>query len=138
MKRILAVVLFALIPAMSGPLFAKSSDADRFAELERVVQELERRVSALEAQLAGPDAARNVGAAGIAGDIQKWRQLRIGMKEADVERLLGPARKVEANKLHITWYYSLGNADSGIGLYPLGGRVQFDAKSRVVDEWTEP
>jgi hypothetical protein len=112
---------------LSGRALAQSTSADRVLELERVVQQLERRVSELEAQLAKPEAVANAraGALGDASDIQNWRQLRRGMKEADVERLLGVADKVDVYSSWSVWSFRAG------------GEVRFGSSARL-EAWSEP
>lgn len=108
----------------------------RIAELERRVAELERLVSQLQQRLAKLEKrdGENTGArsqAAATGDWKNrsnWRQLRRGMTEEDVRRLLGEAGKVDVNEYFFTWYYG----------YPGGGSVQFDTESRRVESWSEP
>ena len=58
-----------------------------------------------------------------------WRKLRQEMDAADVQALLGPPQKVEAD-FFTYWYYS----PSGI----LGPQVKFDGQSMKVIGWKEP
>lgn len=102
----------------------------RVAGLERTVERLEQRIAALEArtsQVANPTPGR----AGTASWRERgnWRQLRQGMNEDQVERLLGEADRVNVNEYFFTWYF---------GGYGDGGQVQFDADTRRVRSWREP
>jgi len=128
MRYIGSFVFYFLVFAIHGAAVAQSASGDRVAELERTVKQLESRISALEARLNKPEPSRSASVTGDAKDIRNWRQLRPKMMEADVERLLGVAGKVDVNEYFFTWYYS----------YPSGGRVRFNAKSRLVEEWSEP
>ena len=123
MKHTLAAILFVLMTTVSGPVIAQSDDSDRVRELERIVEQLERRVSALEAERADPP--ENTGAAGDARELGRWRQLQRGMREADVEELLGAPDSVDASPYDVTWNY---------GFF---GYVRFDERSRV-EAWREP
>jgi len=122
--KIAAGIIFLIAPssAQSGP----ASEA-RIAELERTVRNLQQRVAALEARPAQADeVARTISIKpGNSGDIKNWRQLRMGMKEQDVERLLGSPDKVIATEVFFIWYYS-------------GGNVNFKTESGKVDGWREP
>lgn len=113
---------------LSTQSFAQSDSNSRLSELERIVQKLQRRVTALEAQIRSTNPASVVIKPGNSKDIANWRQLRKGMTEQDVERLLGSAGKVNVNEYFFTWYYD----------YPSGGSVQFNAKSRKLEAWSEP
>ena len=101
-------------------------------QLDRQISQLQERLSAVEAELqvyreafaAAPEPVPEP-----ASDRQNWRQLKAGMKEADVERLLGHPAKVKANKVFVTWHYSP---------YPMGGEVTFDADNLRVNGWREP
>ena len=130
MRYIGSIVFCLLVFATRGAAVAQSPSGDRVAELERTVRQLESRISALEVRLNKPEPNRSASVTGDAKDIRTWRQLRQKMVEADVERLLGVAGKVDVNEYFFTWYYS----------YPSGGYgyVRFNAKSRLVEEWSEP
>lgn len=102
----------------------------RVAELERTVERLQQRIAALEARtsrVANPSPSRV--ATGNWRERGNWRQLRQGMTEDQVERLLGEADRVNVNEYFFTWYY---------GGYADGGQVQFDADTRRVESWREP
>jgi hypothetical protein len=94
---------------------------DRVQKLEEAVRVLESRVASLEAQLADQKAQTQV-----APDRANWRKLKNGMKESEVEQLLGSPTKVDANPLRKQWHY-------GTGAY-----VEFDSDSRKVIGWSEP
>lgn len=113
---------------LSTQSFAQSDPNSRLSELERVVQKRQRRVTALEAQIQSSNPASVVIKPGNSKDTANWRQLRKGMTEQDVERLLGSAGKVNVNEYFFTWYYD----------YPNGGSVQFNAKSGKLEGWNEP
>jgi predicted PurR-regulated permease PerM len=120
-------VLIAIIGFLFQPVIAQSSDS-RIAELERLVTDLQRRVSILEAQLQEPDVNFSSISSGDSTNIQNWRQLRMGMSEQAVESFLGSPSKVDVNEYFFTWYYN----------YPFGGSVTFDSQSRGVEGWNEP
>ncbi|NHQ59837.1 outer membrane protein assembly factor BamE [Chlorobium sp. BLA1] len=125
-KLIKIAVCIIILIAPSLAFSAPASEA-RIAELERTILNLQQRIAALEAQPVQDDeGARTTSVKpGNSGDIKNWRQLRLGMKEQDVERLLGSPRKVIATEVFFVWYYS-------------GGNVNFNAESGKVDGWSEP
>ena len=112
-----------LLLLVSGESTAQSSEEARVQKLEKTVQALERREASLEAQLGDRNASANPTPPNAS-----WRGLKIGMRESDVEQLLGSPSSVSASQLSITWYY-----DS-----PRMGFVMFDGKSRTVERWSEP
>lgn len=105
----------------SGQVFAQSSADPRIDRLEQTVKALESRVASLEAQLAERQPASQVAPANA-----KWRKLKSGMTENDVEQLLGSPEKVDSNPVFVLWWY------------PSYGHVQFDGRSHTVREWSEP
>jgi hypothetical protein len=94
--------------------------------LERKVEQLQRRLDAVEGKLQSSSGAPAAIHPGSSKDIRNWRQLRSGMNEQDVERLLGAPERVMANEAFIMWNY------------PRGGDVRFDPDSRLVEAWSEP
>jgi len=90
-------------------------------KLERSIQDLERRVASLEAQLRERSAPPTA-PSGKEG----WRKLKIGMLDKEVEQLVGSPSKVEASQAITTWWFGTR------------GYVMFDAKSRKVERWSEP
>lgn len=128
MNRLMRFVACLFLWLPSAAAFAQADSDSRLSELERVVQQLQRRLDIIEAQIHITEPKPVVIKPGNSKDIQNWRQLRQGMTEQEVERLLGSDSKVDVNKYFFTWYYS----------YPSGGRVQFDPKSRSVEAWNEP
>jgi hypothetical protein len=107
------IILFTPNFALSGP-----ASEVRIAELEHTVQNLQQRVEALEARSEQPDegARATSDKPGNSHDIKNWRQLRQGMSERDVERLLGSPAKVIVSQFTTYWYYN----------YPRGGEVKFN------------
>jgi hypothetical protein len=112
-----------LMLLMCGESTAQSSDDARVQKLEETVQALERRVASLEAQLRDRSTSANSTPANA-----NWRGLKIGMRESDVEQLLGRPSKIDTSKYLVTWYYN----------YPLGGSVNFGGETRTVERWSEP
>jgi len=125
-KLIKIAVCIIILIAPSLALSAPASEA-RIADLERTVLNLQQRVTALEARPAQADegARTTLIKPGNSADIKNWRQLRLGMKEQDVERLLGSPKNVMVTQVFFVWYYS-------------GGNVNFNAESGKVDGWSEP
>ena len=119
----------------SGELFAQSSIDSRVQKLEETVRALERRVAALEDQLRERNASHDLAPAlpappsaappTVASDKAKWRKLRRGMSEGDVEQLLGSPTRVDAFKSGAVWHYGWM------------GQVQFDGNARL-ESWHEP
>lgn len=126
-KAACGVSAFLLITAPCVGLAQSHAEA-RIANLERVTAQLIQRVAALEVRLGQKPSMPVMGSTDNPKDVQNWRRLRRDMNEGDVERLLGSPTKVDANPVFVTWYYG----DSG------RGRVQFDARSGLVEGWEEP
>ena len=57
-----------------------------------------------------------------------WRGLQVGMKQGDVEQLLGSPSRVDVSPVSTRWYYGDHRE----------GEVQFDTDSRRVKGWREP
>lgn len=117
--RMATFVLGALICSVAS---AQSLE-DRFRELERRVEQLEK-------QLAQPPSPA-VAPKPVSGQPDGWRQrenwraLKRGMTERDVRSMLGEPQKVESFRLFSVWEY------------PGGGRAQFDRDERL-EGWSEP
>ncbi len=129
MKHSYRHVLFASLLAAPVVVFSEPAIEARLSELEQTVQQLQQRISTLETKpgQSSPEASV-VLRPGNSNEIRNWRQLRKGMSEQDVERLLGSAGKVDVSEYTIWWYYN----------YPGGGSVMFDAQSRKVKVWQKP
>lgn len=112
--------------AVSGESFAQSSVDSRVQRLEEIIQNLERRVASLEAQLRERSSPISV-----PSGKESWRKLKSGMSEGDVEQLLGSPSKINAFGSFSVWYYENPSGERGLG------RVQFDSKGKV-DGWSEP
>ena len=128
MNRMIIFSVFLIFLLPSTVAFSESETNARLRELERFVKQLEQRVVALEAQIQHAEQKSLIIKPGNSSNVLNWRQLRMGMTEKEVERLLGSAGKVDASKYFITWYYN----------YPSGGYVRFEPKHRIVEEWSEP
>jgi len=104
----------------SSQVFAQSGADPRIERLEQSIEALERRVASLEAQLRERPSASQVAPANV-----KWRKLKNGMTESDVEQVLGSPERVDHMSLGVVWSY------------PSLGRVSFD-RSHTVIAWSEP
>ena len=110
MKNYLLTITVCII-ILIAPCLALSEPASetRIADLERTVLNLLQRVAALEARLPIADErARTTSIKpGNSLDIQNWRQLRTGMSEHDVERLLGSPKKIIVyGEYSFKWFYN--------------------------------
>lgn len=108
-NNLLKITGFTII--LFVPSFALSEPASeaRIADLERTDRNLQQRVAALEARLSPADeGARTTSIKpGNSNDIQNWRQLRMGMSEHDVERLLGsPEKIIVYGEYSFNWFYN--------------------------------
>ncbi len=112
-----------LLLAATGEVSAQSTVESRVQKLEETIRVLERRVADLEEQLRERSAP-----APVASDKVKWRKLKKGMTEGDVEKLLGSPLKVDAYGPFTIWHYSDRS----------GGEVEFDGRSNTVKVWHEP
>ena len=97
---------------------------ERVEQLERDLQEVKSRISALETKLSGISKAEE---AVIAGEgwksLANWRKLKTGMSYESVIEILGSAHRVDGG-VSARWYYDND------------GRVSFfDGE---VHSWTEP
>jgi hypothetical protein len=121
-----AVVMVVLLSLLPSIVLADSSQAERIADLEREVKALRARVEALErtSNTAATPAASSI-KPGNSKDIRNWRQLRQGMTEAEVERLLGAPGRVMESRALLMWEVGMGS-------------VHFDPKTRRVEAWSEP
>jgi cell division protein FtsB len=95
------------------------------AHLERRVDELEKRLRALETPQITLQSENRV-ARGDWRNVANWRRLRDGMSMDQVAELLGQPDKVEAGYVTF-WYYG----------YPGGGHVRYSS-SKKLDGWSEP
>jgi hypothetical protein len=113
--------LIALSLLAASQVFAQSGADPRIERLEQSIKALEGRVSSLEAQLAErPPAASQAVPANA-----KWRKLKNGMTESEVEQLLGSPERVASMSIGVLWDY------------PSAGSVSF-GKSHTVIAWSEP
>lgn len=89
------------------------------------IDELERRIQAIEAQL--EELSRGQGPRFKVGEgwksLSNWRELRRGMRPIEVRELLGDAHRVEGGYF-TRWHY------------PNGGVVVF--ANEEINKWTEP
>ena len=123
MKSYRCALVVLLLVAPYGEAREQSGSDARVQRLEEAVHVLERRVAALEAQIGEPSRPANG-----AHDNANWRNLKRGMSEAEVERLLGSPSNVSESEYDIMWrYYD-----------PSLGYLVFDAKSRKLTRWSEP
>jgi hypothetical protein len=106
---------------IASATFAQSGADPRIERLEQSIRALESRVASLEAQLA----ERPPSASQAAPANAKWRKLKNGMTESDVEKLLGSPERVSSMPIGVLWQY------------PPGGSVSF-SKSHTVIAWSEP
>ena len=122
-------VLFASFLAAPVVVFSEPATEARLLELEQTVEQLQQRITTLEKKLGQSEPKSSIVLQpGNYKEIRNWRQLRKGMSEQDVERLLGSAGKVVVSTYTIWWWYN----DPG------EGHVSFDAQSRKVEGWSEP
>ena len=111
------------------PFCAYAGDSD--GAIESRLNDLEKRVSALEQSPSksikkSKEKSAESNASGWKNKAN-WRALRNGMSENEVRQLLGEAGKIDSASYGITWHYN----------YPGGGRVNFNANTKVVDGWSE-
>ena len=97
---------------------------ERVEQLERDMQEVKSRISALETKLSGISKAEE---AVIAGEgwksLANWRKLKTGMSYESVTEILGSSLRVDGGTM-ASWHYEDG------------GRVTF--LDGEVHSWTEP
>ena len=121
--RLLSLIGLATLMLVSSQSIAQESTDSRILNLEETVRVLEQRVAALEAQI------RKTGTpTRVAAGKSNWRGLQTGMKEGDVEQLLGSPSKIDVGIFITNWYYGDHR----------GGSVEFDTDARRVRGWREP
>ncbi|HET6429831.1 MAG TPA: outer membrane protein assembly factor BamE [Phycisphaerae bacterium] len=96
----------------------------RLLALTKRVEQLEKKVAKLEG---GPAIDTRVSAVPVGK--AAWRQLKLGMSQDEVRKLLGEPMKVSAGPI-IHWYY----ASKGSG----GPKVQFSSYTGKLMGWDEP
>lgn len=99
-------------------------EAEEIASVENEIQELKNRIRKLESRLSS---VKGTSEPVILDDgwkrIESWRKLKTGMDYDSVERILGPAHRIDGGII-ANWYYENG------------GRVNFYEGS--VQRWEEP
>lgn len=99
-------------------------ETGELASMEAEIQELKNRILKLESRLSS---IKDTGEPVIPNDgwkrLKSWRKLKTGMDYEAVEKLLGPAHRVDGGII-ANWYYENG------------GRVNFFEGS--VQRWKEP
>ena len=97
---------------------------ERIKLLEKDMQDLNSRITALETKLSGCSEANK---AVIAGEgwksLANWRKLKTGMSYNSVEKILGPAHRIDGGRIAY-WYYKKN------------GQVTF--VNGEVSHWSEP
>ncbi len=74
-------------------------------DLEQRVADLEQRVTQLEQQLNQTNTQATPAVTRGSNNIENWRQLRTGMNQQEVERLLGRPQRVDGGA-STNWFYS--------------------------------
>jgi hypothetical protein len=112
-RRLIGVALLMLVGTA-----AYADDAER-------IDELERRIEAIEAQLAelvnSPERPFKTGEGWKS--LSNWRSLRRGMRTLHVREILGDAHRIDGGYFTV-WHYQNG------------GRVEF--ANEELNKWTEP
>ena len=129
-NNLLKITVCIIILIAPGCALSEPASEARIADLERTVQNLQQRLAALEARLHPADEGERTTSIkpGNSHDKQNWGQLRTGMSEHEVERLLGsPEKIVVYSEYSFNWFYN----------YPRCV-VRFNAQSRKVNGWQEP
>jgi len=123
------VSIFALLVGtlISNPAYAQSLE-ERLREVERRVEQLEKKQAEQQQNPSGAPRKTSRAAAEPWQHIANWRSLKLGMTDNDVRSILGDPDKVEVGSLVTLWYYE----------YPKGGRVRFSSGDHRVQGWTEP
>jgi hypothetical protein len=113
LNRLIGAALLMVLASTSH-----AHDADR-------IDQLERRIQAIEAQLSElTDSGRHQFKTGEGWkSLDNWRQLRRGMRPIEVRELLGDADRVDGG--YFTYWH-----------YQNGGMVKF--ANEEVNEWKEP
>ncbi|TNJ38353.1 outer membrane protein assembly factor BamE [Chlorobaculum thiosulfatiphilum] len=125
-SNLLKITLSIIILIAPKLALSETISEARIVELEHTVQNLQHRVASLEACFPKADDGEwNIPIKpGNSQDLKNWRQLRRGMSENEVERLLGSPAKIMAFSSFSEWYFR-------------GGTVNFNGSGKV-DGWHEP
>ena len=108
----------------TGPVAGIQAQPERIEQLERDMQDVKSRISALETMLSGNNTTNEVVIGGEGWkSLASWRKLRTGMSCEAVKKILGSAHRVNGGTF-ATWYYENG------------GEVIF--YEGEVDSWREP
>jgi len=123
---LLSTLLVSSVSASLCVTVPAQAQDDRIRQLERRVEQLEKRAATQAAPIADdkPGSAR----AGEWRNRANWRTLARGMSESDVRAIVGEPHKVDVNQYFIMWYWN----------YPSGPNAKFSAPSRQLDAWNEP
>ena len=99
-------------------------DSKELASIENEVQELKNRILKLEAKLSSiKDSGESATPTDSWKTLNSWRKLKAGMDYESVEKILGPAHRIDGGII-ANWYYENG------------GRANFyDGK---LQRWEEP
>ncbi len=123
--RSILCVLGICLPIVGLSAFADdrapNEPTARLNALEREVRDLTKRIETLESHIK----ATGKPGANVPPTLATWRQLRKGMSEDDVRRLLGEPKRIEAGSLLNFWRYANF------------GSVHF-SESGKVEGWDEP
>jgi len=93
----------ALLLALAWSAAAAQSPEERIGALESEVQQLKKRLDALEGR-------QSAAAAPAPADCPGWDRLRMSLTQAEVRGLLGEPAKIESTPLQIKWNYPCGRA----------------------------
>lgn len=108
--------VFALLLALSPALYAHANDAERIQNLEREIQEIKVRLSALERPPVNGKAAQ---APTPSGDgwktVSNWRRLKEGMGYDEVRGILGEPERINGGDVAIWRYANRGEVGFFLG-----------------------
>ena len=121
----IALALFSLGILFNSPVYAQEDEIQR---LQKKISELENRIVDLESLLVRYETKEKIDEDKSIGweNKKNWRKLKVGMKQEEVQAILGkPIKAIEG--VRILWYYP--------NLYC--GLVTFDEKGNLAG-WNEP
>ncbi len=125
-KTIPALLISAAGVLLVVQAFPAQAQDDRIRDLERRVEQLEKRLSTTTTR--SNEEKGGTGGAGGWRSKANWRLLARGMPDSEVQSIIGEPQKVDVNQFFITWYWN----------YPTGPSARFTTNDRRLDAWSEP
>jgi hypothetical protein len=107
MIKTIAIIGFLLLAVVCN---ANSQDIDRIDQLEKEVQQINLRLSKIEALLSNPSKAHEDVTSGEGWkSVMNWRKLTTDMDYSAVQKILGEPHQIDGGEIAY-WYYQNGGS----------------------------